>query len=418
MAFTQSHPLPLAAVRALALYAQRLTASNNADSVPTLDTIYDTVVQLGCLQVDTLHMVRRSHYVTLWSRLGGLVPADLDRLIYDPEHRRLFEYWMHAASIIPLCNYRYRLPMMDHHRESGGWWPDWIKKPENQAVVRHVRERIQTEGALRSADFKHDGAKRGSWWDWKPSKHALEYLYNVGEVMIAERVNFQRVYNLRERVLPKWIDMTPPTDDDTDRFVIERAARALGIGAAGHIADYAYRKRGTAAPVIKALVAEGVLVEVEGEVHGGDTATLITHRDHLPALEQAADGAIVPQRTTFLNPFDSLFWPRDRDQQVWGFRQTLEAYRKAEDRIWGYYCLPILHHDRLVGRFDPKLDRKTSTLILRALYLEPGIVPDEALIADVAATMRDFMAWHEATDLVIEKSDPAAFGEKLLAAAL
>ena len=117
--------------------------------------------------------------------------------------------------------------------------------------------------------------------------------------------------------------------------------------------------------VIAALVEEGALVEVVSELDGGDTAPLITHRDHLPLLEQAADGALVPQRTTFLNPFDSLFWSKGRDQQVWGFRQTLEAYRKAEDRTWGYYCLPILHGDRLVGRFDPKLERKTGTLILR-----------------------------------------------------
>lgn len=416
MTVTRSHPVPLAAVRALALHAQGLMSPIEADAAPSLDTLYDTVARLGCVQVDTLHMVRRSHYVTLWSRLGAYDPADLDRLIYDSGHRRLFEYWMHAASIVPLRDYRYRLHQMDHLRHTGGWWPDWIKKPENQAAVEHVRERIQAEGGLRSADFKYDGPKRGSWWDWKPSKHALEYLYNVGEVMIADRVNFQRVYDLRERVLPEWVDTTPPTEDDTDRFLIERAAQALGIAAAGHIADYAYRKRGTAAPVIEALVAEGALVEVDAEVHGGDTATLIIHRDHLPTLEQAADGALVPQRTTFLNPFDSLFWPRDRDQQVWGFRQTLEAYRKPEDRTWGYYCLPILHHDRLVGRFDPKLDRKTGTLILRALYLEPGIAPDEALIADVAATMRDFLAWHDATDLAIEKSDPAAFGEKLAAA--
>jgi uncharacterized protein YcaQ len=159
-----------------------------------------------------------------------------------------------------------------------------------------------------------------------------------------------------------------------------------------------------------------VLVEIEAELADGESHTLVVHRDHLPALEQAADGALRAERTTFLSPFDSLFWARDCDQQVWGFRQTLEAYKPEPQRIWGYYCLPILHGDRLVGRFDPKLERKTGTLRLKALYLEPGIDPADDLIADIAGALRDFMAWHEARDLVIERSDPAEFGQKLLAA--
>ena len=140
---------------------------------------------------------------------------------------------------------------------------------------------------------------------------------------------------------------------------------------------------------------------------------MLIHRDHLAALQQAADGALAAERTTFLNPFDSLFWTKGRDTLLWDFRQTLEAYVPKPKRIWGYYCLPILHEDRLVGRFDPKLDRKTGTLILKALYLEPSVAPDDDLVAGVAAAMRDFLAWHEATDLVIEKSDPGEFGSKL-----
>jgi hypothetical protein len=117
-----------------------------------------------------------------------------------------------------------------------------------------------------------------------------------------------------------------------------------------------------------------------------------------------------------MNPFDSFFWAKGRDQLLWGFRQALEAYLPAPKRQWGYYCLPILHRDRLIGRFDPKLDRKTKTLILRALYLEPDVEPSDDLIADVAGALHDFMAWHAANDVVIEKSDPAVFGERLLAA--
>ena len=409
-------PVPLHAVRALALHVQGLTTANGAETPPTLPVIAAMVERLGCVQIDTLHMVRRSHYLTLWSRLGNYDPADFDRLIYDPAERRLFEYWMHAASIVPLSLYRHRLLEMERRRNGGGWWPDWSTQAENQAMVEAVRARVESEGALRAANFEHNGPKRGSWWDWKPAKHALEYLYNVGDFMISDRVNFQRVYDLRERVLPDWVDTSLPAKADTDRALVEDAARALGLGAARHIADYTFMKRGQVAPIVAELCKTGVLVEVEAEQHDGGSAPVLVHRDHLPLLEQAADGDLIPTRTTFLNPFDNLVWAKGRDEQFWGFQQRLEAYKPEKDRIWGYYCLPILHRDRLVGRFDPKLERKTGSLILRALYLEPGIDPTEDLVADVAGAMREFMAWHAARDLVIERSTPDDFGKKLLAA--
>ncbi len=409
-------PVPIDAARALALHTQHLTTPNGAEAAPTRDRIYDTVAALGCVQIDTLHMVRRSHYVTLWSRLGPYDPADLDALIYDPGARRLFEYWMHAASIIPLTEYRWRLGKMRDFQSGGGWRQDWGDDPANRPVVAHVRQRITAEGGLRASDFKDGTHKGGPWWDWKPAKLALEYLYNRGELMIADRVNFQRVYDLRARVLPDWVDTTPPTGAETVRTRVEQAARQTGIGTDKHIAEYAYLKRTDATPALAELVRAGALVEVETAVIAGPPQTMFVHRDNLAALEAALDGAITPARTTFLNPFDSLFWAKGRDELLWGFRQTLEAYRPAHKRTWGYYCLPVLHRDRLVGRFDPKLDRKTGTLILKALYLEPGITPDDALVADVAAALRDFMAWHDARDLHIERSDPAAFGDHLRAA--
>jgi len=416
MKLTSSSPLSLSVARRLALHAQALTTPRGSEPPPAPDALYQIVDQLGCVQIDTLHMVRRSHYLVLWSRAGQYDPADFDRLLYDPENRRLFEYWQHAASIIPLAEYRYRLHEMRHYQQGGGWWPKWSEDPDNRAVIEAVRERVRAEGPLRAADFEDTRSKRGTWWDWKPAKHALEYLYNTGEFMIADRVNFQRVYDLRERVLPGWVDTSEPSPDEEHRHHVARAARALGIGTAGHIADYAYMKRGPAAPFVADLVEGGELVEVDAETASGEVATLLVHRDLLPLVEPAADGALQAERTTFLSPFDSLFWPRNRDQLLWGFRQALEAYKPARDRIWGYFCLPILHRERLVGRFDPKLERGNGTLRVKALYLEPGIAPEEDLIAGVAGAMRDFMAWHNAADLVIERSTPDDFGAKLLAA--
>jgi hypothetical protein len=205
-----------------------------------------------------------------------------------------------------------------------------------------------------------------------------------------------------------------PTQAEAHRRGVELAVKALGVCRPAQAAEYAYLKRGTAAPVVRQLVRDGVLVEVQGILHDGATADLIAHRDTLPVLEQAASGALAARRTTFLNPFDSLFWARGRDLDLWGFRQVLEAYKVEKDRIWGYYCLPILHDDRLVGRFDPRLDRRTGTLHLRALYLEPGIEPADDLAASVAAAMRNFLTFHQARTVDIAQSSPAAFGEKLL----
>jgi len=182
-----------------------------------------------------------------------------------------------------------------------------------------------------------------------------------------------------------------------------------------HLTLYAYMRATPASSIVRALIEEGVLVGIQGESMKG-VKTWMMHRDNLPLLQRAADGDLKAERTTFLAPFDSLFWAWDRDHKLWGFKQLLECYKPAAQRVYGYFCFPILHKDRLVGRFDPKLDRKAGVLHLNAIYLEPGVLPDDELVAGVTSVMRDFLAWHGAKSLVIEKSDPSAFGEKLISA--
>lgn len=409
-------PIPLSAARALALHTQLLDAP--ASQPPTIDSIYNVVESLGCVQIDTLQMVARSQYLVIWSRLGSYNPADFDRLIFSPDDRRLFEYWRHAMSIIPLKFYRYQMPHMTTFRNNDGskWYEKWLNEDgSHREVLGQVLDRIRDEGPLRAADFEYDGPRRDSWWDWKPAKRALEYHFTAGNLMITDRVNFQRVYDLAERVLPDWVDTNEAAAEAADRHHVEQAVRSLGICRPLQAAEYAYMKRTPVRQIIKELIEDGTITTVQGVLSDGEAHELIVHRDNLKLLEQAADGALIPERTTFLSPFDSLFWARGRDEDFWHFRQALEAYKPAKDRIWGYFCLPTLHRDRLVGRFDPKLDRKSGTLYLRALYLEPDIYPDEELVTDVAGAMRDFLKFHEATDLVIEKSDPVDFGDKLRA---
>jgi len=405
----------LSELRTLALHTQQLTIPSGQGPGSTSDNIYQVVESLGCVQIDTLQMVQRSHYLVMWSRLGCYDPVGFDRLIYNPQYRRLFEGWQHAASIIPLIDYRYQMPHQRQLREGPHpWFQNWKEQPGNIELMQIVLERIRQEGALKGADFEYHGPKRGSWWDWKPAKTALEFRYAYGDLMITSRANFQRVYDLTERVLPAWVDTKEPTLDERNRHWIEQGVRASGVCQPAQAGDYCWMKRGNIKPYVEALIREGTFVQIEADLTTQKQATLIIHKDNLPLLEQCADRAILPERTTFLSPFDNLFWVRGRDEQLWGFRNVLEAYKPAPKRTWGYFCLPILHGERLVGRFDPKLERQNNTLRLKSLYLEEGVEPDEELVLSSAAAMRDFLAFHKAKDLVIDRSQPAVFGDKLL----
>jgi hypothetical protein len=406
---------PLSALRTMVLYSQRLTTLNEASPTPSLDTMVDLVTALGYVQIDTLNVVNRAHYVTLWARLGSYDIDDFHKLIYTADRRALYEGWGHAASIIPLEHYRYHRWRMDQRYSFNPGYREWLSKDGNRELVAQVLARIRSEGGLRVGDFKHDGPQRGVWYDWKPPKVALEVLFAWGDLMVADRVNFQRVYDVKERVLPRWVDTTPVPAEAARRFCLEQAAKALGVFELRHLTLYAYMRATPVRSEVEALLKDGVLVEVEGESMQGIKKWMV-HRDNLLLLQRAADGEISAQRTTFLAPFDSLFWAWGRDQKLWGFKHLLECYKPAKDRVYGYFSLPILHKDRLVGRFDPKLDRKSNVLHLNALYLEPDIELDDELIAGVAAAMRDFLSWHGGQSLEIKMSDPAAFGEKLKSA--
>ncbi len=192
---------------------------------------------------------------------------------------------------------------------------------------------------------------------------------------------------------------------------------ALGICQPTQVAEYAFHMRRAYPKAIGAeLLKQGIVVPIQARLADGETHELVIHRDLLESLHKVAEAEIQAQRTTFLSFFDSLFWCRGRDIKFWDYQNLLEAYLPVEKRKYGYFCLSILHKDRLVGRFDPKLERKTGVLRIKALYLEAGVEPDEQLVSGVASAMRDFMRFHQAKELVIERSQPEEFGEKLLKA--
>lgn len=405
-------PYPLHALRALAIHTQKLDTANGSEPSPSLDSIYETVDQIGGVQIDTLQMVHRAHYLAIWSRHGAYPISLFDDLF--AKERKLFEDWLHAACYIPIHEYRYQMPRQRKVRENGhNWYANWINEPGSREMVTAVIERIRADGALRVSDFEHPDQRRGSWWDWKPAKVALEYAYAYGYLMIARREKFQRVYDLTGRVLPPHVNTAEPSAAERDLFWVERGAKALGVSLPRNPGDYTWMKITVSRPLVKELLQKGSLVEIQGETMNGPQP-LIVHRETLLLLEQAASGQLRPQRTTFLNPWDNFWWAQDRDEILWGFQHKIEVYVPEPKRIYGYYLMPILHKDRLVGRFDPKLERKEKRLRIRALHLEPGVEPSDELVADVAMALRDFLHFHHAHNLVIEHSQPAAFGEKLL----
>ena len=414
---------PLSATREFALHTQGLSGPARRAGRPGAADVYSAVEGVGWVQIDTLQVVRRAHYLTLWSRLGSYDPTHLDQLLFDggcasPNNgRRLFEYWAHAACIIPLAEYRYLIPMMRRRASGrGGWHRRWATDPENRKTVDSILQRVRADGAARPADFRDGRKEPGSWWNWDSAKIALEYLYDVGELAISNRVNFQRVYDIPDRTLPSWVDRSEPTEREALLRLLEVSMRAMGVCAPAQVGDYFHMKRTESKPLVEALIADGTFVPIRAILSDRNPHDLIAHRDNLRLLERAADGDLKPRRTTFLNPFDSLFWARGRDVSFWKFQQILECYKPEPDRIWGYFCLPILDRGRLVGRFDPKLERKAGVLRLKALYLEPAVRPSARLASSVARAMRDFMRFHDARDLTIARSVPAEFGQKLMAA--
>ena len=418
-----SAPYSLKAVRAVALRAQGLDAPNPRGFRAGADDVFAVVRRVGWTQIDTLQVVNRAQYVTLWSRLGDYDAETLDRLAFDggnssPDNgRRLFEYWAHAACLIPLAEYRNFIPMMRRRRQGrGGWHRKWASDPDNRRLTQTVLAKIRADGAGKPADFRAEKKPPGAWWNWDAAKIALEHLYDVGDLAIANRVNFQRVYDARERVLPRWVDDSAPSEEDAFRRLLEISMKALGICEPAQVGDYFHMKRTEAKPLVESLIADGVFLPVRAALADGEARDMLIHRDNRQLLNAAADGAISPRRTTFLSPFDSLFWARGRDMRFWKFNQILECYKREPDRIWGYFCLPILDGGRLVGRFDPKMERKTGVMRIKSIHLEPGVRPSTRLAAAVARAMRDFMRFHAARDLVIECSNPPEFGAKLEAA--
>ena len=353
--------LSLKAARRIALAAQGFGSAR--PSSVNGGHLRRTVDRLSLHQIDSVNVLARAHYLPAFSRLGSYDRTLLDRAAWGAKrHRRLFEYWAHEASLLPLdLHPLLRWRMAQAERGDIGWRSIRAYARERRKEADAVLERIRAEGPLAASEFE-TGKSRGGWWGWGEAKRALEWLFWAGLVTTATRkTSFERVYDLTERVIPPDILSLPtPQPDEAKRALIDRAARALGVATATDLRDYFRLDPLSARTAIAELEEEGVLIPAAVE---GWRAPAFLHRD-----------ARVPRRIrgqALLAPFDPLIWERSRTERLFGFRYRIEIYTPAHKRVHGYYVLPFRLDDRLVARVDLKADRQGSQLLVRQVTLEP-----------------------------------------------
>lgn len=400
---TQTPTLTLQAARNLALAAQGLLTppAEPASKAALLQTIR----RLHALQIDTINIVERAPYHTLFTRVGAYPKAWLEELLAEGQ---LFEYWAHAACFLPIEDYPiYRRVMLD---DRVGW--DNIKQwgGENQPVLDAVMTHIRQNGPARSADFERPKSG-GGWWNWKSEKVALEYLFTKGDLMIARREKFQRVYDLRERVLPAWEDSRAlPYADALQRQVLN-AVKALGAAREDWVATYFYLPKEPVSSLLRQLSAEGQLTPIS--VEGLNSKPFYLHPDNLYLLGQALHNDLPATHTAILSPFDNLLNDRARTKALFNFDYTIECYTPSAKRIYGYFCLPILWRGQLVGRVDAKAWRKERTLEAISLYLEPGVTIIDQLIEDLRRVLQAYAAWQGLDEVRITRTQPESLKERL-----
>lgn len=371
--------------------------------------VLETIRAMGVLQIDTIHIVNRSPYLVLYSRLGDYKTEWLEDLLAE---RAIFEYWAHAACFLPIEYYgMYRRFQLDKYT---GWFhsEEWVKNhPE---AVERVLAHVRANGGARSSDFERTDGQKGGWWSWKDEKIALEQLFNLGELMIARRHNFHRIYDLRERIMPDWNDADVPSADEVRRELIIKSVQTLGATPARWVHDYFRLKKTSTMPLVKKLADEGVLIR--GQVASDDPLwkdPIYAHPDMMPLIDAAASGKLRAEHTTLLSPFDPIVWDRQRAVELFNFDYKIECYTPAPKRKYGYFTLPILHRGRLVGRLDPKAHRKEGIFEVKALHLEPGVEITDELATDLAATLKAIAAWHKTPEVVVRETFPNTFNDLL-----
>jgi uncharacterized protein YcaQ len=338
--------------------------------------VNDAVKHLSYIQIDSISVIQRAHHHCLWSRVKDYQSDFIDQLI---SQKQIFEYWSHAAAYLPMQDYRFSLPKKHAIAAGEKQW-----REQNPIAEKRVLQRIKQEGPLRAKDFEHDRTKKGSgWWDWKPDKVALEQLFIEGELMVVERLGFQKVYDLTERVLPAGIDTTVPSPNEFERHLINRYLCAHGFASAQQIS---YLRKG-----LKSHITHTCQEMLENN----DLQQVTVGKQTYYALPKATDllkKSVSRKQVNILSPFDNVVIPRKRLSEIFGFDYQIECYVPPDKRQYGYFSLPLLWGTEFVGRMDTKIDRKTHILHIQNLHLETAKVDE--FIDVLKAALKAFMQFN------------------------
>ena len=392
--------LSLSAARNLHLAAQGLLKKPRRRAQPA--DILTTIQRMSLLQIDTINIVARSPYLVLFSRLGEYQPQWLDNALRQGE---LMEYWAHEACFLPRSDFSLvRHRMLSPDKMGWKYRQEWMQ--EHAAEIEDLIAHIQENGPVRSADFKHPEKGSSGWWEWKPHKRHLEGLFTSGKVMVIERRNFQRVYDLTHRVMPHWDDQRDLlTQDAAEAIMLENSARSLGIFRPQWLADYYRLRQPALKPLLQAWQHSQRAVPVEVDTLG----EMWLHADLLPLLPQALEGKLQATHSAVLSPFDPVVWDRKRAEQLFNFSYRLECYTPAPKRQYGYFVLPLLYKGQLVGRMDARMQRKLGVLEVISLYLEEGVKVTQSLEKGLTGAISDFARWQGANNVTLGRLPDGLF---------
>jgi uncharacterized protein YcaQ len=366
-----------AAARRIALAAQGFGRAH-PDAVGTRQ-LNLALQRLGALQLDSVNVFERSHYLPLFARLGAYDKTLLDKLTFARRGPYL-EYWAHEAALIPVDDW----PLFRFRME---FWRDWMgtNMPEwyaaNESTIVRLKAALAANGPMPASAFEREAERvRGPWWDWDEVKRGLERLFRVGELASAGRSNFERVYALPEQVLPAEVLAREVPEDEAKYQLMKRSAIAHGIGTLNDLADYFRIKQTRAKDALQRLVDEGEVLPVT--VPGWNKPAYL-HKD--ARIPRRIEGAAL------LSPFDPVVWERDRALRMFGFHYRIEIYTPAAKRIFGYYTLPVLIDDALVGRIDLKNDRQAKVLRVQSAWREEGA--PAGIEQRIVPVLREIAAW-------------------------
>jgi uncharacterized protein YcaQ len=398
---TSPPTVPLRAIAALFLERQHLRRPRRHAFSPA--RVGAWLADTGGLQLDSINVIDRAHYLTVWSRFGAYDRAALDDMAYG--RRSLFEYWAHAACLVPAEHFpSWRRAMLDYHTRSRGW-ARWLKK--NRGTLAAVSQAIREGGPLGSAHFARRRPPRAAagWWNWKPTTHALDYLWMSGTTLVHSRRHFHKRFDLAERLMPDALALEPLAAADFQRWHLRQSLHAMGAATEMDLRMYLTFPRVGAAERrrwLARLLETGEVREIDVQEPNQRTRPRwYALAEDLPALAVAGRRRIPAEGTTLLAPFDSFLWHRERTHRLFGFRYTIEVYTPGHKRTHGYYTLPIFHDGQLIGRVDPKIHRAERRLEIKGVHFEPwfargaeppaagwGRLDRDAALAGLADTLR------------------------------